>query len=129
MCDRKQTGFTLVELMVTIAILAVVASIAIPAYNGYIKTGYKSECHNEMASIKLAESEYFLDNNVYFKGNDVGELKTNSGGIYQPSSTALSADTNCTYSVLVSTTNYQITATPVKGSHLDGVAAMTIDGP
>ena len=126
---RNHNGFTLVELMVTVAILGVVASIAIPAYNGYIKTSHKSECNNEMAAIKLAESEFFLDNNAYFKGGNVGELTTNSGNIYSPSSAAAGANSECDYSVAITTTTFTITATPTTTGHLNGEAAWTLSGP
>jgi len=116
--------------MVTIAILAVIASIAIPAYRGYITTSHKAECQNEIAAIKLAESEYFLDNNKYFDGGNVGELKTNSGSIYLPSSTAAGGSSECDYKVsLNGTTGYLITASPATGSHLVGQSDMTFSGP
>ena len=124
-----QSGFTLVELMVTVAILAVVASIAIPAYNGYIMTGHKTECQNEIASIKLAESEYFLDNNAYFAGADVSALETNSGNIYSASTAAKSANSECDYSVAITANSFTITASPATGGHLVGQGNMVISGP
>lgn len=62
----QPNGFTLIELMVTVAILAIIAAIAIPAYNGYVKTSRFSEAQSEIAAIKIAQEEYFLDNNTYF---------------------------------------------------------------
>lgn len=61
-------GFTLIELMVTIAIIAVIAGVAIPAYTGYIETARMTEADNNLASIRLAQGEYFLENNEYFEG-------------------------------------------------------------
>ncbi len=76
-------GFTLIEMLITLAILAVVASIAIPAYTGYIKTAKMSEAHNNLAALRLAEEEYFLENNSYFFGGDYATLESNSAGLWQ----------------------------------------------
>lgn len=135
MYTRHYNGFTLVELMVTVAILGVVASIAIPAYNGYISTGHKTECQNEVATIKLAESEYYLDQNKYFIGGDVATLKSNSGGAYTPSAAANgtgSSPSECDYSVTSTdqTKNYTITAKGAAGGHLtSGATIVTFTGP
>jgi len=132
MHTQKQHGFTLVELMTTVAILAVVTSIAIPAYRGYITTSHKTECQNEVAAIRLAEEEYFLDNNAYFPGGDVTTLQKNSVSIYQPSSTALSTKSECDYSVTVTATppTYDIVAKGKSGNHLAGIdPVVELSGP
>jgi type IV pilus assembly protein PilE len=129
----NHNGFTLVELMVTVAILGVVASIAIPAYNGYIITSRKSECQNEVASIKLAESEYFLDNNSYFGATTgaVADLKSASGGIYEPSAAAAGANSECVYKVTTTATTFTITADHAAGGHLTSETnpIVTLTGP
>lgn len=62
------TGITLIELVVTVAIIAIITSIAIPAYNGYIATAHNTEGWNNLNGIRLAEEEYFLENGTYFAG-------------------------------------------------------------
>lgn len=111
-------GVTLIELMVAVAIIAVIGSIAIPAYNGYIKTGYRTECNNEVAAINLAEEESFLQNNAYKAGTTSAtdnSLETALGGLYVPTPKTKLAGTNganCTYTVsLNGTTGYTVTAT------------------
>jgi len=120
--------------MIVIAILGVLAGIAIPAYNGYIKTSRKSECQNEIASIKLAESEYFLDNNEYFAGTDVATLVSGSKNIYTPSAAAAgtgSSPSECTYAVVATKSpfTYTITASPATGGHLVGEPDIVFKGP
>lgn len=131
MTTRNVGGFTLLELMITVAILGVLAAIAIPAYNGYIKSSRKTECNNEIAAIKLAETEYYLDNHSYFTGNNVAQLQNYSSGVYAPSSAATSAKSECDYKVTFdNTTNtYTITASPATGGHLVGEPNMTYTGP
>ena len=57
---RKQAGFTLIELMIVIAILAILMAIAIPAYQDYSVRAKVSECVNAAAPLKLAVSEYAI---------------------------------------------------------------------
>lgn len=109
---RSTQGVTLIELLITMAVLAVLAAIAIPAYQGYIATSYRTECHNEAAAIRLAEEEYFLENSTYFVGGNIASLATNSGNIYEPSTPASNGTSHCTFAVVSSTptTTYTLTA-------------------
>lgn len=57
--DRKKSGFTFIELMVTISIVAVLMAIAIPNYINYRDKGYCSLAENDFDSIKSGLSDYF----------------------------------------------------------------------
>ncbi|MFC1630640.1 pilin [Pseudomonadota bacterium] len=56
---RTQTGFTLIELMIVIAILGILAAIAIPAYQDYSIRAKVSEAINTASPAKLAVAEYY----------------------------------------------------------------------
>lgn len=64
-----QNGFTLVELMVTVAIIAIITAIAIPAYNGYILEARLSTARSNMDSIRVFLEDYRLDNGTYIGPN------------------------------------------------------------
>ena len=61
---KNMQGFTLIELMIVIAILGILLAIAIPAYNDYSIRARVSEGINVAAAAKLAVSEYTLSNNT-----------------------------------------------------------------
>ena len=58
-------GFTLIELMITVAIIAVLSAVAIPAYLGYLRRSYLSEATTSISAIKSAEESYFTINGCY----------------------------------------------------------------
>ncbi len=58
---KKQQGFTLIELMIVVAIIGILAAIAIPAYQDYTIRAQVSEGINLASGAKAAISEYFMD--------------------------------------------------------------------
>ena len=58
---KKQQGFTLIELMIVVAIIGILAAIAIPAYQDYTIRAQVSEGLNLSGGAKAAVTEYFQD--------------------------------------------------------------------
>ncbi len=65
---KNSNGFTLIELMITIAIISIISAIAIPAYKGYIKEARYSAARANIDSLKLFLEDYRLDNDSYSAG-------------------------------------------------------------
>jgi type IV pilus assembly protein PilE len=65
---RRQRGFTLVELMITVAIVGILAAIAIPSYREHVRRGAVEEGLALLAQGKVAMEQYFLDNRTYVGG-------------------------------------------------------------
>jgi type IV pilus assembly protein PilE len=58
-------GFTLIELMVVVAIVSILAAVALPAYGDYVMRGRIAEAHSELASVRPKLEQHFLDNRTY----------------------------------------------------------------
>jgi len=63
--SRRQSGFTLIELMIVVAIIGILAAIAVPAYQDYTRRTHVSEGINLGALVKTAISEYYLSENIW----------------------------------------------------------------
>ncbi|RJX33289.1 MAG: prepilin-type N-terminal cleavage/methylation domain-containing protein [Oxalobacter sp.] len=69
MTFRKQfRGFTLIELMVTVAIVAILAAVAVPAYTEYVRRGRTQEATSALANGRVQLEQYFQDVRAYAGG-------------------------------------------------------------
>ena len=59
---KKQEGFTLIELMIVIAIIGILAAVAIPAYQDYIGRTQVTEAISLASGLKSSISEYYMSN-------------------------------------------------------------------
>lgn len=61
----KQTGFTIVELLIVIVVIGIVAAITIVAYNGIQERARVARISTDLRNIKNALSQYYLDNSAW----------------------------------------------------------------
>jgi len=62
---RTQRGFTLIEVMVTVAIIAILAAIAVPNYRDYVTRGKLVEASAGLSDARVKMEQYFQDNRTY----------------------------------------------------------------
>lgn len=109
--SKETTGFTLIELMIAIAIIGLLASIALPSYQQYVENTRRSEAQAVMAEASLALEQWYSRSYTY-----VGFT-----GFTQSPETG-NADYNLTYNLTATT--YTMTATPVAGGSQSGTGRL-----
>ena len=62
---RSATGFTLIEVMITVAIIAILAAVAIPSYTDYITRSKIQEATSSLLSMRVKLEQYFQDNRTF----------------------------------------------------------------
>ncbi|WP_051323620.1 pilin, partial [Kingella kingae] len=73
-----QKGFTLIELMIVIAIIGILAAIALPAYQDYTKRSRVSEGLSLAGGAKSALTEYYASNNEWPENNAAAGIAANN---------------------------------------------------
>jgi type IV pilus assembly protein PilE len=61
----KHRGFTLIELMIAVVIVAILAAVALPSYNRYVQRGKISEATANLSTMRVKMEQYFQDNRTY----------------------------------------------------------------
>jgi type IV pilus assembly protein PilE len=65
---KKQRGFTLIEIFIAIAIIAILSAMAIPQYQDYITRGELPEAHAGLGAFRVQMEQYYQDNRNYGAG-------------------------------------------------------------
>lgn len=122
MRNGKQNGFTLIELMVTVAIVGMLASIAYPSYTSYIIKGNRSAAQAQMLDIANRQQQFLLANRAF-----ASTTTLNSSGYMLPSTLT----GKYTHAVDVGTgtvPSFTITFTATGNQTRDGNITLNSDG-
>ena len=109
---KDQKGFTLIELMIVIAIIGILAAIAIPQFASYRKRAYNGAAQADLKNAATAQEAYYVDNQTYTTTTGATGINLTTSEGVTVTVTAADAD------------DYTITA-----SHSSGDKTYTLAGP
>jgi len=108
----KQSGMTLIELVVAMALVAMLTAIAVPSYRGFVQRSQRVEAKEALVHLAANQEKFYLQNNTY--SNDLEALgfgdSLTEHGLYEVE--VVAADTQ----------GFTIRATPASGSGASGDA-------
>ena len=111
--QRDAAGFTLLELMVAVAIIALIAALALPAYDGYIRTSREGALVANVGTMEVFQEDYRLRTGAYL------QTAADTDAIAESIGWSPKADDGAVYSIAPGVGDfYRVTAVSREGSRV-----------
>ena len=113
--QSRNQGFSLIELMIVVVIVAILAAVAIPSYRQYVVRSHRTDAQRALMDVAGRQERYFYSNNTY--ADALGDLSASASmaGAYYSVSIASA-----------SSTDFTVTATAVGAQQRDDTLCQTL---
>ena len=108
-------GFTLIELMIVVAIVAILAAVALPAYTGHVVRAARVQAQAELLELASLQEKVFLNSNSYSASVTAAYNGTSAGGLGRTSGQTNDGRYTLTLDIRVPSQTFVLTATPTAG--------------
>ncbi len=127
---HPERGFTLIELMIVVAIVGILAAIAYPSYQEYLRRAARADAQGALTSLASVMERWFSDNNTYAA---VGGVTALGAGLHPNWSPMDEPQANRRYDLTIQAadgTSYALRATPTAGTVVanTGILELTSTG-
>ena len=119
---KPEPGFTLIELMIVVAIVGILAAIAYPSYTEYVRRAARADAQGALTSLAAVMERWFSDNNTYVGDPFAAGLHLDWSPVDEP-------EANRRYDLTIPAsghTGYTLRATPVAGTVVAGTGILEL---
>jgi type IV pilus assembly protein PilE len=111
----NQRGFTLIEMMIVVAIVGILAAVALPSYRNHIIRAARVQAQTELLELAGLQEKIFLNSNNYAFSVTAAYNGTAAGGLGRTSGQTNDGRYNLSLDITVPSQTFVLTATPAAG--------------